>query len=48
MDKPEVCEWGECTKKPKIYKILDGEKYWFCGEDCAEEFWQWIIESGNY
>lgn len=42
MEKPEVCEWGECKNKPKQSIIIDDEKYWFCSDKCEEEFWESI------
>lgn len=47
-DKPEACEWGECTKSPKLFMILDNEKYWFCSEEHVEQFWEYILETENY
>jgi hypothetical protein len=48
MEKPATCEWQDCKDKPLISVILDGEKYWFCGHNHADEFREWITSSGNY
>lgn len=48
MSKPETCEWQDCNEPPRVAVRLDGEDYWFCGNEHAQEFWDWIAESGNY
>lgn len=45
MEKPKVCEWGDCQKKPKEFVIVDGEKYWFCGEEHVDAFWESIKDN---
>lgn len=47
-DKPSRCEWSLCQEAPKVKVILDNEPYWFCGHDHADEFRDYIMQSGNY